>query len=540
MVNARVNKTLNFMNKLIISLLILFTLSCKAQHEELKRPNILFAISDDQSYAHTSFSGCNFIETPAFDRIAQEGIYFSNCYAGSPGCAPSRSAIVTGRYPWQNEQAGQHSSYWMKKYVPFIDELTNNGYAAGRTGKGVEPFKYRSKKASTENILWRKGNAAGSTHSNIIYEKENDKRTAKGIAPYNYTADFKYFVQHIAHDSPFFFWYGSKEPHRRYEKGSWKRTDKKLTDVEVPPFLPDNDVIRGDLLDYAVEVEWFDKHLMQMLHYLDSIGELENTVVIVTSDNGMPFPRAKANCYEFGSHVPFAIMYPKQFLGGRIVNSPASFIDIAPTILELAQVEPTQMMPIYGKSMLPLLENKLENSDNVRKYACSGRERHSSSRYNNLGYPQRVIRKDNYLMIWNMKPKRWPAGAPQIYDTKDTSNLLPLYKGRSFADVDSSPSKSYILKNGEEPEATHYFELAFNKRPEFELYDVESDYACVNNLWGVNQHKKTGETLRKELLKELTRSQDPRIVGPDKEIFDSYNSYRRVRKFPKTENSEIN
>ena len=516
-----------------------FLISCGQKIIAQNRPNILFAISDDQSYAHTSFAGCNFIETPAFDRIAQEGIYFSNCYAGSPGCAPSRSAIVTGRYPWQNEQAGQHSSYWMKKYVPFIDELTNNGYALGRTGKGVEPFKYLSKKASTENTLWRKGNAAGSTYGNVIYEKENDERTAKGIAPYNYTADFKYFAEHIADNSPFFFWYGSKEPHRKYEKGSWKRTDKKLTDVEVPPFLPDNDVIRGDLLDYAVEVEWFDKHLQQMLQYLDSIGELENTVVIVTSDNGMPFPRAKANCYEFGSHVPFAIRYPKQFPGGRIVNSPASFIDIAPTILGLAQVEPTQMMPIHGKSMLPVLENKPENPDDVRQYACSGRERHTSARYNNLGYPQRVIRKDNYLLIWNMKPERWPAGSPQIYDTKDTSKLLPMYEGKAMGDIDTSPSKAYILKHREDSEAAYYFELACNKRPEFELYDVENDNACVNNLWGVQQHKKTGETLRKELLKELTLTQDPRIVGPDKEIFDSYNSFRRVRKFPKPENSEL-
>ena len=83
------------------------------QSEEAKRPNILFAISDDQSFAHTSFAGCKFIQTPAFDRVASEGIYFTNCNAGSPGCAPSRSTIVTGRYHWQNEQSGQHASSWM-------------------------------------------------------------------------------------------------------------------------------------------------------------------------------------------------------------------------------------------------------------------------------------------------------------------------------------------------------------------------------------------------------------------------------------------
>ncbi len=145
-----------------------------------KGPNILFAISDDQSFAHTSFMGCKFVNTPAFDRIASEGVYFKNCFAGSPGCAPSRSSIVTGRYHWQNEQSGQHASSWLKKYVPFIDLLEGNGYKTGRTGKGVSPFQYaRDEKDS----MWRKTDAGGIEHSSISYEKgtPGDERTAGGI-----------------------------------------------------------------------------------------------------------------------------------------------------------------------------------------------------------------------------------------------------------------------------------------------------------------------------------------------------------------------
>ena len=97
--------------------MLLLSFSVVAQVPE-QRPNFLFAISDDQSFAHTSFSGCKFMKTPAFDRVAAEGIYFTNCIAGSPGCAHSRSTIVTGRYHWQNEQSGQHASSWMKKYIP--------------------------------------------------------------------------------------------------------------------------------------------------------------------------------------------------------------------------------------------------------------------------------------------------------------------------------------------------------------------------------------------------------------------------------------
>lgn len=144
-----------------------------AQDEpESRLPNILFAISDDQSYAHTGFARNTFVNTPAFDRVAPEGIYFANCITGSPGGAPSRSAIVTGRYPWQNEQMGQHASAWLKKYVPFVDVLKKGGYRTGRTGKGVDPFQYAR---DSNDSLWRTTNAAGVAHSQINYGKDREK-----------------------------------------------------------------------------------------------------------------------------------------------------------------------------------------------------------------------------------------------------------------------------------------------------------------------------------------------------------------------------
>ena len=188
----------------------------------------------------------------------------------------------------------------------------------------------------------------------------------------------------------------------------------KLEDVTVPKFFPDHIIVKGDLLDYAVEIEWFDLHLHRMLLYLEEIGELENTIVIVTSDNGMPFPRAKANGYEYGVHVPLAVRFPQNFPGGRIVDDPISFADIAPTILELTQTSTEGMMPISGKSILKILKSKKQGViDKNKKYVFSGRERHSASRYLNWGYPQRVIRSKDFLLIWNMESNRWPAGAPQ-------------------------------------------------------------------------------------------------------------------------------
>uniref|UniRef100_UPI003216215F sulfatase family protein n=1 Tax=uncultured Draconibacterium sp. TaxID=1573823 RepID=UPI003216215F len=509
-----------------------------------KRPNILFAISDDQSFAHTGFAGCKFIDTPAFDRVASEGVFFTNCMAGSPGCAPSRSAIVTGRHHWQNEQSGQHASSWMKKYVPFIDLLDANGYVTGRTGKGVGPFRYARSEADS---LWRKTDAGGIEHSTIVYEKgtPGDERTAGGISGTNYFANFKYFIENKKGDKPFFFWYGAREPHRSFEQDSWKRTNKKLAGVKVPGFFPDHEIIRGDILDYAVEIEWFDLHLQRMLNYLDEIGELENTIVIVTSDNGMAFPRAKANGYEYGIHVPFAVRFPKKFPGGRIVNDPVGFADLAPTILELTGTPAKGMLPISGKSMVEILKSDKQGTvDSTKKYVFSGRERHSSSRYKNWGYPQRMIRSEQFLLIWNMKPERWPAGAPQRIVKGTENELWPMYgideNGKhhsewAFTDIDAAPTKSYLIENMQDEKVAPFFHLAHDKRPEFELFDCKNDPYCLKNLFGNTEYKAVETELKTALLNELTKTNDPRVVGPDKEVFDSYIRYSPMREFPKPE-----
>ncbi len=363
------------------------------------------------------------MQTPAFDRIATQGIYFTNCYAGSPGCAPSRSAIVTGRYPWQNEQAGQHAAGWLAKYVPFVDVVAANGYHTGFTGKGVGPFEYGDPPLRADD-------AAGKVYNDIQYEADgpSDERFATGIRNLNYAANFAVFLQERQAEQPFFFWYGASEPHRDYELNSWKHRSKSLSDVEVPDFLPDVETVRGDLLDYAVEVEWFDLHLMRMINHLEEIGELDNTIIIVTADNGMPFPRAKANAYEYGVHVPLAISFPLRFPAGRTVDDPISFIDLAPTILELTETESEGMLPITGRSITNILTSeKAGTVDKTKEYVLTGRERHSSSRYRNWGYPQRAIRRGRYLYVWNMKPERWPAGAPQRLVPDSSGSVHPRY-----------------------------------------------------------------------------------------------------------------
>ena len=433
--------------------------------------------------------------------------------------------------------------------MPFIDVLEKTGYSIGRTGKGVDPFQYAR---NSEDSLWRKTNAGGMLHSDLKYEKDslsNLLNYARGISTTDYFGNFKYFVENVKEDKPFFFWFGAREPHRSYEKDSYKRRGKQLSNVEVPGFLPDNDVIRGDLLDYAVEIEWFDRQLGYMLNYLKEIGELDNTIVIVLSDNGKPFPSAKANAYEYGVHVPLAIRYPQKFPGGRIIKDPVSFVDLAPTILDIAGANSTGMMPITGESFLKILQSKKEGFvEKADSYVFSGRERHSSSRYKNWGYPQRALRSRDYLLIWNMKPDRWPAGAPQKFAPNDTTQLLPVngissdgtyYSQGAYTDIDESPTKEYLIKHADEKAIHPFFIMAVGKRPEFELFDINKDPYCVNNLADEPEYVKVKNKLKKALVKELKKTKDPRVVGADTGIFDSYKRYSHIRKFPKPDRSDL-
>jgi uncharacterized sulfatase len=487
------------------------------------RPNILIAISDDQSFPHCGAYGADWISTPAFDRIAREGILFMNCIAPSPGCAPSRSAMMLGRYPWQNEQAGQHQEEYPLKFVTFPDQLEKSGYHIGFTGKGCGPFNWR--------ISGRTRNPVGPDYNAVAYgEDASDGPPASGIRRTNYAENFKAFYQEKDPDQPFFFWYGASEPHRSYEFNSGIRLGKKTAEAVVPGFLPDTDTIRRDLLDYAVEIEWFDLHLQRMLEFLDARGDLENTLVIVTADNGMPFPRAKANTYEYGIHLPLAMAWPAVIATGRVVDDPVSFVDFAPTLLELAGGDLEEgMLPMSGKSLLNILASQDDGViDENRSAVFSSRERHSSSRWNNLGYPQRAIRTRDYLYILNLRPERWPAGAPVRLDENGTPE-----PGVAYHDIDWSPSLQYLFDHREDEPVKSLFEKSTARRPPVELYDIRKDPWCLSDLAASAEHQAIREDLHRKLEAFLVETEDPRFVGDDPDLFESYKRYARIRNFPR-------
>lgn len=465
--------------------------------QSARRPNILLAISDDQSYPHVSAMGDPVVRTPAFDRVAEGGVLFRNAFAAAPGCAPSRAGLLTGRHIWTLEEGGTHASFFPRKLAVYPELLQKAGYFTGLTGKGAGPCNFKG-------AGWPH-NPAGPSFDLV---KETPAR--EGMSAHDYAANFGKFLEQRPKDTPFCFWYGCQEPHRTYKKGMGAASGKRIDRIVVPPYLPDTLEVRNDIADYLTEIEHFDAHLGRMLDALEKSGELENTIVIATADNGMSFPGAKATMKDFGWHVPMAIMGKGRFRGGRTAEDVVSFTDLAPTILEAAGVRrPAEQ---NGRSLLGLLGSGRSGvMDRKFDAVYAGRERHSHARRDNLGYPTRAIRTREHLYIRNFAPERWMAGDPP-----------------SFRDIDDGPTKQWMMAHREESAVKPLFDAAFGKMPGVELYDVRKDPGCLRNLAGEAGQAAVARRLGARLEGELKRTKDPRVLGGG-DVWESYPRFSPMR-----------
>lgn len=470
------------------------------------RPNIFIAISDDVSFPHASVYGSRMVNTPAFDRTAASGALFRNAFCAAPGCSPSRAALLTGRHIWMIEEAGTHASYFQARYRTFPEVLGDAGYFCGSTGKAWGPGNFKKH--------GRKENPAG--------------RSFGGRG--GYVGGFRKFLEARPDGWPFCFWFGSHDAHRGFTKDAGVNAGKKLADAEVPGFLPDAPEIRSDLLDYAFEIDRFDRDCDTMLKMLKELGELENTLVIITSDNGMAFPRAKANCYEYGIHMPLAISWPKQIPAGQDLQILTGFVDLTATIYEAADVQPPAEFPPVGVSLLRELKSPDEGAHVSRDFVLSGRERHSSSRFNSLGYPQRAIRTADYLYIHNFRAERWPAGTPSKLSRAAYSGDGVLTQSTNgpehggYHDIDACPSLDFLIRYRDHSEFGSYLGLSVDKRPTEELFDIRADPDCLKNLADSPQHSQIRARLHGQLMAELKRTGDARVLDGG----DVWESYPRV------------
>ena len=485
---------------LVSAACVALTFSPRAQAPP-KQPNILLAIADDWSWPHAGAYGDPTVRTPVFDRVAREGVLFTRAFAAAPSCTPSRAALLTGRYPHQLEEGGVLHGFLPEKFPVYTDLLERAGYYVGYTRKGWGPGRF-----------------------------EPGGRTRNPAGPV--FTDFDAFLRGRRAGQPFVFWFGSQDPHRPYEEGSGAESGIDLASIRVPAFLPDTPEVRRDLADYYFEVQRFDRELGEILDRLRSLGELENTLVVVTADNGMPFPRAKANVYDAGARLPFAMRWPGRAKAGLVADAFISLADLAPTFLEAAGLTPPDSMS--ARSILAIAAGPSTSSGPPRASSRDGgpsaaqgrdavfleRERHAHVRNGNLSYPVRAVRTADWLYIRNFRPDRWPAGDPEM-----------IFAVGPYGDIDGGLSKTLMLERRDQPSIARLFGLATAKRPAEELYDLQADPSQMTNVAADPRRIDVKARLRRMLDAWMKTTGDPRATTDD-DRWDRYPYYGQPAKEP--------
>jgi N-sulfoglucosamine sulfohydrolase len=494
------------------------------------RPNIVFVFADDwgryaSAYAkHEGSRSLNaLIDTPNFDRVAREGVIFTNAIVPAPSCTPCRSSILAGQYFWQTglgaillgamwdesiptyplelEKAGYHIGYTYKVWSPGLAD--NAPYGGERTRYEPAGNEYRDFSAHATDHLATLG---PDDAKQLLYDETRD--------------NFDAFLDDRPDDTPFCYWWGPTNTHREWERGSGKRLwglEPDDLQGQLPEFLPDVHEVREDVCDYLGECQAVDAGLGVILDRLEAIGELDNTLLVVSGDHGIPgFPRAKCNLYDLGAEVAMAARWPGHIAPGRVVDDLINLMDLGPTFLDAAGVDIPPTMT--ARSLLPLLESGRSGQvDADRTFVVTGRERHvAAAREGGLPYPQRAIRTHDYLYILNFAPDRWPAGDPRGLDdptsTPPDYNTLCHDTQLAYGDMDAGPTKAWMIHHRADDDVKELFELGFGKRPREEFYDLRIDPDHMVNLAECSEHATIKMALHDKLMDVLRGQDDPRIT----------------------------
>ncbi|MEO1525821.1 MAG: sulfatase [Planctomycetota bacterium] len=493
------------------------------------RPNIVMAFADDwgkyaSAYAKLEPGGISdLVSTPHFDSVAANGVLFTNAFVSAPSCTPCRSSLLSGQHFWRCGRAsilqGAKWDFSSESY-PLI--LEKAGYRIGHTYKVWSPGEPKDAPHGGKRTSFnRHGRRFNGFSQNAM--KAADSQAGKDKLFEEIRLNVRSFLDadgnaKLDGDKPFCYWLGPTNCHRKWIAGSGKKLwgiDPERLKGKLPPYLPDVEIVREDFADYLGEVQAFDGALGVLIEELRRVGQLENTILVVSGDHGIPgITRGKCNLYDLGTSVPLAIQWPSGIQArGRVIDDFVSLPDLAPTFLEVANVEaPKQMV---AKSLKPvLLSEKQGLVDPTRDAVFTGRERHvGKARTGNKPYPQRAIRTSNHLFIVNFEPERWPMGiGPGMGSPQAPMPPFERLRENTFAafgDLDASPTKAWVVEHRDEDPAS--FEYAVGRRPRFELYEIKTDPHCVSNLAESPKHADTRQQLEERLMRELRETGDPRV-----------------------------
>ena len=384
------------------------------------QPNILWLISEDIC-ANLACYGEPVIKTPVLDKLAKDGIRFSNTYVTGPVCSASRSALMTGMY--QTSIGAHHHRTKQKKPLP----------------EGVKPITHHLRDAGYYTALMSK-----KTDLNFEHDKKQlfDGKDWKDRKP----------------GQPFFVQWSFSATHRGFKRDPDDPIDP--TKVRIPPYYPDHKLMRRDFADYLESIQTVDKEIGGILKRLDDEGIADNTMVIFIGDHGRCMPRGKQFCYDGGLQIPLIIRWPKKIKPGQVRDDMTSSIDISATILDMAGVK----LPdhLQGRSFLPEMKNK-------RKYIFAARDRCDGT-YDRI----RAVRSKEFKYIKNFYPERPYTQLNAYKESKYPSLALlrALYKQGKL-----TPAQAHFMKPTRPEE-----ELYDLKKDPWEIKNLAKDSKYKNVL----------------------------------------------------------
>ena len=518
------------MNRLLVFFALIGT-SLASHAAPDKKPNIVFLFADDLGRYASAYSdpqrpsANDIVSTPVFDRIAGEGALGWNVFVSAPSCSPSRAALISGRHFFRNGSHSQLHSPWhgnraedpWNEVKGFGLLLQEAGYHIGWSHKMHIAEDRMGGKQNNFRSAGAKVNQFSQNVSRAIGEDDN-KASIKKAKQQLYDEcrkNFRSFLSKRKPGQPFYYSFHPTNPHRKWTKGSGKRlwglNPDALAKV-MPPFLPNVPEVREDLADYLGEGMAFDRSCQEIISELESLGELDNTLLVISGDHGAPgFPRGKTNCYDFGARVLFAARWPGYMEPGQVISKPVSLIDLAPTFLAAAGLKSETGM--NGQNLLPSLAKG--DHSKLRGWALIGRETHVNTARGGLPYPTRALRTEDYLLIMNFAPDRAPMGEPLKLNDPNPPSYQQLENSTrlAFGDIDAGPTKAWMVMNRNNPKYARHWALGFGPRPAEEFYDLTSDPHQVNNLASNKAYDAIREGLRELLMDELRRNKDPRLNG---------------------------
>ncbi|WP_186776299.1 sulfatase family protein [Rubripirellula reticaptiva] len=438
----------------------------------------MITIADDHGVHHSSVYGSSEFQTPNLQQMAKEGIRFDNAYVASPACAPSRAALFTGRMPYSNGIVGNHEIELKPGVVSLLSTLLEQGY---------------------EVVFHGKVGHAGRKHFGQ-YVPDGVRILGGGGLQQTMTLDQveRFLKERLEDAPPLALFLGWTDTHTAWPPKEEARIAPE--DVVIPPKIFDTPEARVEMSRYVEGAEAIDRRVGQTRQLIAKHLNLDNTMLVYTSDHGMPWPFAKWSLYETGIRTPLIAVWPGKIKPSSSTDAMVSWIDLMPTLIDLAGG--TSPSGIDGRSFAKVLFGESVKHRDVI-FAT-----HKGDNEKNV-YPIRSVRVGKWKYIRNLHPEFaytthtdvWAKEVPRIDEHW-------AHAGHHW--------QSYLETAKTDPNAAAFLR-DYHSNPAEELYDIEHDPFEKNNLAAAPEQAEKLAELRELVTNRMIEVDDDQsLSGPPK------------------------